>query len=168
MLTSYLPMLAGASGSQRSEAEDITRDAMYIAGYSHNGTNSLATRWAWDGSAYTIMALGGAPLGSFAMALSEDGQVIVGAGGGQAFIWDPINGYRNVMDVLVSLGIDMTGWTLTQGTGISFNGKTLCGLGTYNGIAQGWIATVPEPSSLLAFAVGLTSLAGALIRRRTR
>ena len=169
-----LPNLAGATGTRLSEAQAITKDANYIAGYSASGgTSSRAARWAWDPllngglGAYTIMALSGAPSGSYAMAISEDGQVLVGAGGGQAFIWDPIHGYRNVIDVLKYLGFDMTGWTLTQGTGISFDGYTLCGMGTFNGVSQGWTASVPEPSSLLAFAVGLTSLAGALIRRRT-
>ena len=61
-------------------------------------------------------------------------------------------------------GLDLSGWTLTRGTGISADGTTIVGIGTNPaGQTEAWRAVVPEPSSLslLALAAGV-----ALDRRR--
>ena len=59
--------------------------------------------------------LPGGRLRSVALAISDDGRVIVGKGetdaGDEAFIWDRFNGIRSLQDVLtVGYGIDLTGW----------------------------------------------------------
>ena len=46
-------------------------------------------------------------------------------------------------------GVDLTGWTLTDATGISDGGATLVGFGIHNGNKEAWIATnlaAPKPS----------------------
>ena len=47
-----------------------------------------------------------------------------------AFIWDAQNQMRDLRDVLVNdFSLDLTGWTLTQATGISDDGLTIAGEG---------------------------------------
>jgi hypothetical protein len=49
---------------------------------------------------------------------------------------------------------DSTTWTLTAATGISADGKTIAGYG-YNGTTPAaWIATIPEPASILLLGLG--------------
>ena len=58
--------------------------------------------------------------------------------------------------------LDLTGWALKSATGISADGLTIVGTGTNPvGFDEGWIATIPEPSTLL-----LLGLGGLLLRRR--
>ncbi|MGC8863778.1 MAG: PEP-CTERM sorting domain-containing protein, partial [Armatimonadota bacterium] len=91
----------------------------------------------------------------------------------RAFIWDSVNGTRDLETVLVAAGIDLTGWQLVPQsdispfswygiTGISSDGKWISGIGLKNGVESGWVALIPEPSTLTVLAVGLL----ALIRRR--
>ncbi len=66
---------------------------------------------------------------------------------------------RSVQDLLTSeYGIDLTGWSLSQATGISADGSTIVGYGrNADGNSESWIArldgsksqSVPEPSSML-------------------
>jgi uncharacterized membrane protein len=115
--------------------------------------------------------LAGGSFYSFANGASSDGSVVVGNGtsdsGGEAFIWDSVNGMRNLQSVLTSnYGLDLTGWTLTSARGISADGMTIVGYGTHNGNTEAWranLTAVPEPSSCALLAVGL---AGLMARRR--
>jgi uncharacterized membrane protein len=101
-----------------------------------------------------------------AMAVSANGSTIVGfatnfgpPGSNVAFIWDPVHGLRNLQQVLTSDGLDLTGWTLTEATGISADGRTIVGEGVDpGGVLNAWIAVVPEPSTALLFTFGLTVL----------
>ncbi len=66
-----------------------------------------------------------------------------------------------VSNYLAAEGVDVTGWAFTNVTGMSDDGLSFCGTGTYNGVATGWAYTVPEPASLV-----LLSLGGLFLRRR--
>jgi hypothetical protein len=70
---------------------------------------------------------------------------------------------RYVKDVLLEAGIANLGtWTLTSVTGISADGLTICGTGINPaGQTEGWVATIPSPTS--GSALGLTLI---LLRRR--
>ena len=73
----------------------------------------------------------------------------------EAFIWDQSNGIRILQDVLIDLGLDLTGWTLTEATGISDDGLTIVGTGINpNGDTEAFIATLPEPGTLGLLVVG--------------
>jgi hypothetical protein len=76
---------------------------------------------------------------------------------------------QNLRDLLIAGGVTgLTNWTLTEAKSISADGLTIVGTGINPlGNSEAWIATVPEPSSLVlagCAAVGLLSVA----RRRTR
>jgi hypothetical protein len=44
---------------------------------------------------------------------------------------------------LSSLGVNLAGWTLTGGYGISADGRTIAGTGTHGGVEQeAWVATI--------------------------
>ena len=90
------------------------------------------------------------------LGVSLDGQVVVGLARGfivptcgdwvddhnVAFIWDPANGMRELKSVLVGYGLDLTGWELYEARSISSDGTVICGIGTHNGVAEGWVATI--------------------------
>ncbi len=119
-----------------------------------------------------MVGLGDLAGGSFQcepFGVSADGSVVVGgsaeATGIRAFIWDTANGMQNLQDVLVSqLGLDLTGWTLTQAFGISADGLTIVGSGNHDGISEAFIAVIPGPGALGLLAVA--GLCGGRSRRR--
>ena len=65
---------------------------------------------------------------------------------------------RPLQVILTSLGIDLTGWWLSNATGVSADGLTIAGRGTHNGALEGWIAVIPEPSTALLMGLGLVVL----------
>jgi hypothetical protein len=73
---------------------------------------------------------------------------------------------------LTSHGADLTGWTLTNATGISADGLTIVGNGlNADGEVEGWVArlspaAVPEPSSVVMAGLGLLGGLGLAARRR--
>ena len=103
-----------------------------------------------------------------ALDVSSEGSVIVGSlvlgdvfSGGElvAMIWDPINGQRVLQDVLAP-DVDLTGWVLMQATGVSDDGLTIVGTGRNpQGVTEGWVVVIPEPSTTLLLALGLVGLA---------
>jgi hypothetical protein len=67
---------------------------------------------------------------------------------------------RNLRNVLEDdFGLDLSGWTLTEATGISADGRTIVGYGVNpSGDQEGWIAVPEPPPAALVFA-GLAALA---------
>lgn len=143
-------------------ATAISRDGQVIVGIGNffsNANNTEAFRWS---SASGFTGLGDLPGGSFgseATAVSGDGSVIVGASstdtttpfGNEAFLWTPVAGMRDLRQMVeTDFGIDLSGWTLTEATGISADGQTITGYG-YNpsGNREAWVISlaVPEPTS---------------------
>jgi len=111
-------------------------------------------------------------LGDFTpLDVSGDGSVIVGvdydgSSGASAIFWDEANGLRGLEDVLqVDLGLDLTGWRLWDVTGVSADGTVIVGYGTNPlGRSEGWVAVIPEPSSLVLLTMGILTL----VARRDR
>ena len=135
----------------------ISPDGSIVVGQSDSSTGFQAFRWtAADG----MISIGG----SVALDASNDG-TLVGYDGVEAVVWDETNVMRAVQDVLVGLGLDLTGWSLLRATGISDDGRTIVGAGTNPaGRSEAWIAVIPEPSSILLLGAGLTALVS--LRRR--
>src|SRR5205814_1857724 len=106
-----------------------------------------AFRWS---SIEGMSGLGDLPGGEFdshARSVSANGSIIVGrastiGGGGTAFIWDSAHGMRSLQSVLNDLGLNMTGWRLTDAL-VSGDGKVFTGNGiNSDGDQQAWIATL--------------------------
>ncbi len=149
-----LGILPGQSGST---PRDVSADGSTIVGF---GTN-VGFRWTEAG--------GLVDLGDFLpSAVSADGSVLAGFRDGQAWISHPTLGDRSVQGLLEARGVDLTGWDLSEVTGISDDGLTLTGLGSGPNGNESWIATiVPEPSTGLLLALGLAA-AGVLAAREGR
>lgn len=119
-----------------------------------------AFRWTSSGGMVGLGDLPGGSFNSLAFGVSADGSVVVGrsltASGFEAFIWDETNGMQRLADVLTDAGLDLTGWTLEQATGVSADGKTLVGVGTNpSGDDEAWVASLQVPA--------LTPIDGAVI-----
>ena len=78
-------------------------------------------------------------------------------------LWTSDLGMVDLNDYLPTLGIDLTGWTLTGARGISADGTAIIGQGLFNGSQRGWVVTgIPSPGTAALLALG--GLAG--VRRR--
>src|SRR5262249_55494082 len=90
-----------------------------------------------------------------AYAVNNDGSVIVGRSGPtpsyHAAVWSQrLVAGASVVDLqtyVPSLGIDLTGWTLSGATGISADGRTIAGYGQHNGNSEAWVLTLPRCGS---------------------
>ncbi len=153
------------TGQATNQANAVSADGSVIVGES----SLKAFRWS---EATGIQDLGA---GSFsrALAVSADGSAVVGFANttGGAFIWDQANGVRSIEDLLTSYGLDMSGWVLSEATGISADGLTIVGKGNRSGQpTEAWIANlaptaVPVPASMWLFGSAFAGLFG-IARRR--
>ncbi|HKQ49621.1 MAG TPA: hypothetical protein VJZ71_16230 [Phycisphaerae bacterium] len=163
-------------GRFESIANAISADGSTIVGMSSSG-NSHTSDGYFEAFRWTITT-GLVPLGDFpggffesrALGTSADGSLIVGSSigstGYRAFIWDTQYGMRDLAQVLTQeYGLDLSGWILSSASAVSSDGTTIVGTG-YNpsGEVEAFRAVLPEPSSLTAIAVFLSSF----VRSRRR
>lgn len=159
--------LLSLPGAVDSYAAGISADGSVIVGHCMSEEGIQAFRWEDD----EMFGLGGLDpngIDSYATAVSADGSTIVGrsvtgSDGYQAFIWDEDNGMRSLREVLENdCGLDLDDWLLVEATGVSADGLTIVGHGLSSDGEGAWIATIPEPATLLL--LGLGSLV--LLKRR--
>lgn len=135
-----------------SQATDVSADGSIVLGIASGLEGVTSFRW----TAATGMVDLGRPPGagrSRLLGASADGSVAIGDsaldGDDVPTIWDETHGMRNLLDVLVDLGLGpaMTGWDLETATAISPDGLTVGGWG-YNpqGDVEAWLAYLGEPS----------------------
>lgn len=137
-----------------------------------NSVNAQAFRWTAEDGMVALGTLPGAS-DSMGLAASGDGSIVVGLspspdlrfgnGPSHMFIWDEANGMQDLEGMLTRNGFDVSGWRGMTPKTISADGRTIFGTGTNpQGVAQTWVATIPEPATLGLMGVGLLGL----LRRR--
>jgi probable HAF family extracellular repeat protein len=156
------------TGQFFSEANATSQDGSVVVGYGFTATRQEAFRWTAQTGMVGLGDFVGGGNHSVANALSADGSFIVGHGSigpdWEAFIWDEREGMRKIKGILVDAGLNLTGWTLAEASGISADGMTVVGWGyDPSGNIEGWVATLPEPATLSLLALGGLAL---LHRRR--
>ena len=140
-------------GYSYSVAKAVSADGTRIVG---GVGSSVHQAFIWDAinGIVPIGDLAGGSVFSEALGVSADGTTVVGWGTSdnsdlEAFIWDATNGMRELDAVLASGGVDLTGWVLSQATGISADGLTIVGYGTNpSGFFEAWIAVIADPASV--------------------
>ncbi len=126
---------------------------------------TLLNRLAGDtqASAITVNKIGG---NFIAGGYSSNGQLEQAVLWDTTGIWDSTGEAKLVSTLLSNAGFDVSQWTtLTRVTTMSDDGMTVAGYGVWaeDGTTRGFIATIPEPTSLL-----LLSLGGLALLRRNR
>lgn len=118
-------------GFRRSAALGISRDGKYVVGI----RQGRAFRWTKDGGWEILPLLYGGG-NNYAEGVSADGSVVVGLadlnqglGTGEAFIWDPVNGIRDLNVLLPALGANLNGFYLFDARSVSADGKVIVGYG---------------------------------------
>ncbi len=59
--------------------------------------------------------------------------------------WTEVGGFQDLNGYLAAAGVNLTGWDLTECTGVSADATALCGNGKYLGQKRGWIARGLQP-----------------------
>ena len=148
-------------GTDNGIAFGMSDDASVVVGFVGPGSAGSAFRWTAQNGVQPIGFAGT----SRAYDTSADGSVIVGLEttpfGQTAMIWSEGAGARSLYSELAGLGVDLSDWSLNQATGISADGRVVVGYGTnlHTGAREGFIATIPEPSTGLLLCIGMATLA---------
>jgi len=154
-----------AGGTFSSIASAVSADGSVVVGRGASDAGFEAMIWDATNGMVGLGDLAGGSYFSEALDVSADGSVVVGratgAAGQRAFVWDATNGMRELSTVLTGLGIDLTGWVLTDATAISADGLTITGYGRQGTTVRSFIAVIPEPGTALLMGLGLAGLASA-------
>jgi probable HAF family extracellular repeat protein len=137
-------------GETLSGANSISGDASMVVGVDYSNLPGEAFVWSADRGLDALGFLPGA--GSIDTSQAYDvsvlGHVVVGTAstpteGNVAVVWDEAHGLRRLDQILAAQGVNITGWRLTDATGISDDGQVIVGRG-YNpsGFAEAWMAIV--------------------------
>jgi len=167
---SFTPLGDLAGGRFGSGANGVSADGGTVVGWGSSGSGTEAFIWDATNGMQGLGDLAGGSFESLALGISADGGTVVGWGnsgsGYEAFIWDATNGMQSLQVLLGTLGVDLTGWQLSEARGISADGRTIVGYGRNpSGSREAFVAVIPEPSTALLLGAGLMMLSG---QRRAR
>jgi probable HAF family extracellular repeat protein len=158
-------------GTFQSIATDVSADGSVVVGWGRSADGDQAFLW----KAATGMQPLPLPPGrtSRAWGVSPDGSVVLGEyrlplSAQSAFVWDAVNGFRDLTQLLLDEGIVLDpDWVfpLQQALSISADGRVLRGTGTQNSVGfQDFVVTdlttVPEPVAAGLAMAALAVLAG--------
>jgi uncharacterized membrane protein len=173
-----------------SFAQGVSGDGRVVVGHAtkFGPDQEAAVRWTAEVGLAALLETpppdgpSGGRFVSWANAASHDGEVIVGTMGyrhpnpslesRQAFIWNQVDGVRTLESILTDAGVDLDGWLLEWGNGVSADGMIVVGNARKSVgsgfLHRGFVAdlrAVPEPSSTLYFTFAGTLM---LFRRSRR
>lgn len=149
-----------SGGEFGSFASAVSANGVVVIGTSISERGQEAFRWTESDGMVGLGDLTGGEFNSTAIAVSADGRIIVGESetelGLEAFIWDSSHGMRKLSDVLISYGLSMEGWVLTEANGISYDGTVIVGSGINSGgLDEAYIVAIPEPAIIAAFFIAI-------------
>ena len=158
-------------GEYLSGATAMNSDGSVIAGFGNTGPGLEGFIWTSAGGMESLGDLPGGRVQCIPLDVSDDGSIVVGYDvfdetRTDAFLWQRGTGMRRLEDVLTEFGIDMSGWLLTDATGISRDGTTITGYGIGPfGLTEAWVAVIPDPATAPMVAIALVAV---LQRRENR
>lgn len=147
-----------------STATACSSDGSVIVGFGDDLNGIHAFRYVSGGSMLPLPEIGPDYADSSANGVSGDGSVVVGSTYGPqgeiATIWTLASGTRSLKTVLESdFGLNLTGWSIQNATGINEDGTVVVGTGIQGGQLRGWVARMPKPGTVEA-AVNLLDFGG--------
>jgi uncharacterized membrane protein len=127
-------------------ASDVSSDGSVVIGYAQYAEGGVQ-------AAYWTAATGMQPMGdrpgqrsTHPTAISGDGRTVVGYDITAAVIWTVADGWRELRQLLVEAGLDLTGRALLTAQDISPDGRHIVGTGTGpTGELEMWVARLPGP-----------------------
>lgn len=129
-------MKALGAGLKNAAAEAVSSDGKVLAGNCSplSGVGNEAFAWSKSGGLVRLGDFEGGSTYSMAYDISGDGRLVVGSGttakGTEAALWDLATGRRYNVNRLLTNSAVAAGWTLRSCTGISRDGRSICGFGT--------------------------------------
>jgi uncharacterized membrane protein len=164
-IAAYDPWETGPWESRWSAANAVSSDGSTIVGFTGDGLD-VVKAFQWSSSGGTQLLNQGVELG-IANDISNDGLIVGNSSPEQgidplACVWEDGENLVYLKQWLSNnYDLNIGAWTLTNAIGISTDGSTIVGYGINpDGIAEGWVASVPEPMTLSLLALG-----GLLIRK---
>lgn len=169
-----------ADTSELMESQVLSGDGLVVAGRIRAAPNE-PQHFRFDASGYGVIEETSGTSSDALNDISHDGTRIAGrrwisSSDNGAGIWDPVNGFRYVANVLQAEGVSVpAGYTLTSAHLISADGRIVAGRATPpGGGVEIWIATLPAPPDVpvltplggLVLAIALGACAWAVDRRR--
>jgi len=138
----------GSGRTTRANAVSASGDV--VVGIGAGPARFEAFRWTAAGGIVGLGSLDPADFASTASGVSADGNVVVGVGSGaadfngEAFVWFPGTGMLNLRQYLLANGVGaVQGWRLVDASGISADGRTICGTGVNpQGQGEAWLARI--------------------------
>lgn len=126
-----------------SGATAVSADGSVVTGYS--GSNAVV----WTNG--VVQDLGVLTGGSYSVgySVSGDGDTVGGMadtadGATVATLWTASGGLVDLNAYLPTQGVDLTGWRLEVTIGLSADGTTLSGAGSFNGEQRAWVVRLPR------------------------
>ena len=150
--TGGMQAMSEIPGGTGTEALGLSPDGSAATGDGYIDTLASAFRafrWTAASGMQDLGVLSGG-LNSQGRAISADNSIIVGTSdstiGARAFLWTRTFGMVDLNTYLSSLGLDLTGWSLTQASGISADGSAIAGYGEFNGATRAFLVSkIPAP-----------------------